>query len=65
MHDSGGAQVQFVIRVVAVPVNMASLASVAKNMSSFASVFWESDVGLVAPVSDMVEAIRTMWAVSC
>ena len=34
----GGAKVQFIIRVVAVPVVGASLASLATNRSSFASV---------------------------
>ena len=55
---------QFIITAVPVPVNIAFLASLASNTRSFASVFTESHVGLVAPFSDVIEAIRTMWAVN-
>ena len=55
----GGAEVQFIIRVVAIPVNIASQACLALNMRSFASVLWASDVGLVATFSDEIEAMRT------
>ena len=45
-QDNGDAQVQFIIKVVAIPVNFTSLASLALNMRRFASFLWES--GLVS-----------------
>ena len=46
---------QFITSVFAVPVVTAFLASLATNMRSYASVLWESDVGVVAPFSDVIE----------
>uniref|UniRef100_A0A7S1B0T2 ABC transporter domain-containing protein n=1 Tax=Noctiluca scintillans TaxID=2966 RepID=A0A7S1B0T2_NOCSC len=43
---------------------IASLASMATNMRSFDSELWKSGVGLVAPFSDVIEAIRTRMEVA-
>ena len=38
----------------------ASLASLGTHMRSFVSVWWESDVGVVAPFSDVMEAMASL-----